>query len=108
VKCRAVADDFHTVILRQGPGEATVSVYLNIEFYKGPGSYDGGQMFLTVQNKGAYYHWGSDSVTTTVAPGLKYVDLPRTRLEAEPPNTGTVIVSGRLWCTDLTVEQAPR
>jgi hypothetical protein len=108
VKCRAVADDFHTVILRQGPGEATVSVYLNIEFYKGPGSYDGGQMFLTVQNKDAYYHWGSDSVTTTVAPGLKYVDLPRTRLEAEPPNTGTVIVSGRLWCTDLTVEQAPR
>jgi hypothetical protein len=105
VKCREALDDFHTMMLRQGPGEATVAVYLNIEFYKGAGSYDGGQMFLTVQNKNAYYHWGSDSVHTTVAPGLKYVDLHETRLEAEPPNTGTVVVTGRLWCTALDTDR---
>jgi hypothetical protein len=105
VKCRAALDDFHTVMLRYGPGEATVAVYLNIEFYKGAGNYEGGQMFLTVQDKSAYYHWGSDSVKTTVGPGIKYVDIPPTRLEAEPPNTGTVIVSGRLWCASLEEEK---
>ncbi|HUQ20413.1 MAG TPA: hypothetical protein VM099_12440 [Gemmatimonadaceae bacterium] len=104
VKCRAVADDFHTVMLRQGPGEATVSVYLNVESYKGAGNYVDGQMFLTVQNKEAYYHWGSDSVHTVVSNGLKYVDVKPTRLVAEPPNTGTVMVSGRLWCASLTTE----
>jgi hypothetical protein len=55
-------------------------------------------MFLTVQNGQAYYHWGSDSVTAKIGPGLNYVDVPDTRLEAEPPNTGTEIVGGRFWC----------
>ena len=102
VKCRAVVDDFYTTLLRKGPGEATTAVYLNVEYFKGPGTYDGGQMFLTVQNGDAYYHWSSDSVKTIVAPGLKYVDVPTTKLDAEPPNTGTAIVSGRLWCASLT------
>jgi hypothetical protein len=101
VKCRAALDDFHTVLLRQGPGDATVSIYLNIEYYKGAGSYEGGQMFLTVQTGTSYYHWGSDSVKTTVGPNVRYVDVPETRLEAEPPNTGTELVSGRFWCADL-------
>jgi hypothetical protein len=106
VKCRAIADDFHTIILRQGPGEATVSVYLNIESYKGAGEYVDGQMFLTVQNKDAYYHWGSDSVHTSVPADFRYVDLHKTRLEAEPPNTGTVLVSGRLWCANNPLDQS--
>jgi hypothetical protein len=73
-------------------------VYLNVESYKGPGDYSDGQMFLTVQNGSAYYHWGSDSVHTSPGRGLKYVDVKETQLEAEPPNTGTVTVSGRFWC----------
>lgn len=100
IKCTAVVDDFYTALLRQGLGDATVSVYFNIETVKAPepGEYAGGQMFLTVQNGEAYYHWGSDSVRATIGPGLNYVDIPETRLEAEPPNTGTEIVSGRFWC----------
>ena len=92
-------------MMRQGPNETTVSVYLNVEFYKGQGNYEGGQMFLTVQDKDAYYHWGSDSVKTTIGPGVKYVDIPPTRLEGEAPTEGTVVVSGRLWCADLTEEK---
>ncbi len=106
VKCRAIADDFHSMLLRQGPNEATVSVYLNIESYKGAGEYVDGQMFLTVQNKDAYYHWGSDSVHTSVPADFRYVDLHKTRLEAEPPNTGTVLVSGRLWCANNPLDQS--
>jgi hypothetical protein len=98
VKCRAAIDDFYTMVVRQGPAGATVSVYVNIEAYHGPGKYSGGQMFLTVQDGFAYYHWSNDSVRTIVGPGLRYVEVPKTRLEAEPPNTGTEIVSGKFWC----------
>lgn len=105
VKCRAALDDFHIAFLRKGPGDATVALYLNVEFYKGPGNYEGGQMFLTAQTGSAYYHWGSDSVKTTVGPALRYVVIPETRLVAEPPNTGTVTVSGRFGCADLSDEK---
>lgn len=98
VKCRATVDDFYTMLVRQGPGSATASVYLNVETYGGPGTYTGGQMFLTVQNGEAYYYWSNDSVRTTVGPGMKYVDVEKTELQAEPPNTGTEVVSGRFWC----------
>jgi hypothetical protein len=98
VKCDAELDDFYVVSLLHAKGEATVSMYVNIESYKGPGKYTAGQMFLTVQNGSAYYHWGSDSVETTVANGLRYVELKNVRLEAEPPNKGTELLSGRLWC----------
>jgi len=100
VKCSTAFDDFYTALLRHGPGDATVAVYFNIETGSAPkpGECTAGQMFLTVQNGQAYYHWGSDSVTAKIGPGLKYVDVPETRLEAEPPNTGTEIVSGRFWC----------
>lgn len=100
VKCTAVADDFYAAVLRQGPGDVTVSVYLNIETGTAPkpGKHTGAQLFLTVQNRQEYYHWSSDSVSAKIGPGMNYVDVPKTRLEAEPPNTGTEIVSGRFWC----------
>lgn len=100
VKCSVAFDDFYTVLLRQGQGEATVAVYFNVETGTAPkpAEYTGAQMSLTVQNGQAYYRWGSDSVTAKIGPGMKYVDVPETRLEAEPPNTGTEIVSGRFWC----------
>lgn len=99
--CRGVTDDFHVVMLRKAAGEATVSVYINVEFYHGPGRYTNAQMFLTYQNGNAYYHWGSDSVRIIVTAGLKSVVLPATKLEAEPPNTGTEVVSGTFWCGAL-------
>ncbi|MFN2602336.1 MAG: hypothetical protein ABR582_06210 [Gemmatimonadaceae bacterium] len=98
VKCRAALDDFYTMLVRQGPGNATTSVYLNVETFGGPGTYGGGQMFLTVQNGDAYYYWSNDSVRTHVGPGMKYVDVEKAPLPAEPPNTGVDTVSGRFWC----------
>lgn len=98
VKCRATVDDFYTMLVRQGPESATTSVYLNVETYGGPGTYAGAQMFLTVQNGQAYYYWSNDSVRTRIGPGMKYVDVEKTELQAEPPNTGVDTVSGRFWC----------
>jgi hypothetical protein len=100
VKCSAVADDFYTALLRQGPGKSTVAIYMNIETIHPPrpGKYTGAQMTLSVQDGQSYHHWSSDSVTATIGPGMNYVDIPTTRLQPEPPNTGTEIVSGRFWC----------
>lgn len=100
VKCRAVADDFFASVVRKGPGDVTISVYLNVETGKAPrpGEYSGAEMYLTVQNRQEYYHWSSVRVNATLGPGLRSVYIPRTRLEAEPPNTGTEFVSGTLGC----------
>jgi hypothetical protein len=99
--CRGLTDDFHVIMLRKGAGGAAVAVYINVEFYKGPGHYAKAQMFLSFQTGTSYYLWGSDSVHIAVTPGQKSVVLPPTKLQAEPPNTGTEVVSGTLWCGAL-------
>lgn len=101
VKCRSLTDDMHVVALRKAKGLSTVSVYVNVESYKGPGSYNDTQMFITYQDGTAYYHWGSDSVHITVTAGEKSVVLPENDLIAEPPNSGVLKVSGTLRCGAL-------
>lgn len=101
VQCRSLTDDMHVVALRKAKGLSTVSVYVNVESYKGPGSYNDTQMFITYQDGNAYYHWGSDSVHITVTAGEKSVVLPENDLIAEPPNTGVLKVSGTLRCGAL-------
>lgn len=98
--CKGAVDDLYASLLRQGPGDVTISVYLNIETVAAPapGKFSGAQMFLTVQNGNDYYYWSSDSVTATIGPGMRTVTIPRTRLDAEPPNTGTEFVSGTFGC----------
>ena len=98
VACRSLTDDMHALFVRKAKGEGTVSVYINVESYKGPGSYNDTQMFITYENGSSYYHWGSDSVHVTVTRGEKSVILPRNELIAEPPNTGVEMVSGTLRC----------
>jgi hypothetical protein len=98
LKCRRTVDDFYVAILRKGPGVTTMAVYINVEAYKGPGPYDNAEVFLTVQDGLSYYHWSSSSVHVDVGPEEKYVDIPETSLAAEPPNTGTEVLSGRLSC----------
>lgn len=100
-KCRRTVDDFYVSILRNGPGVATVATYVNVEQYKGPGPYDNAEIFLTVQDGTAYYHWSADSVAITVGPQEKFVDLGTVRLDAEPPNTGTETIAGRIVCGAL-------
>lgn len=101
VRCRRSVDDFYVAILRKAPGEATLAIYINVETYKGPGSYKNAQMFLTVQDGKSYYHWSNDSVSIRVGPKERFVDLPTVHLEGEPPNTGTEVVTGKLWCRSV-------
>lgn len=110
-KCRSLVDDMYALILRNSTGPGTVSVYVNTEGFTGPGEYKDAQVSLTYQNGTAYYHWGSDSVHLTVSPGEKSVTLAENTLQPEPPNKGTVVVSGKLICktwTGPTITETPR
>jgi len=120
VNCEARADDFYVSLSRKAARGATLMVYINVEKYHGPGSYDGAEMFVGVQDKTSIYRWSGDRLTITVGPGEEFVVLPTTRLDAEPilidctgPMTNfqcggrgdaeallstTEVVSGTLWC----------
>lgn len=120
VSCEARADDFYVSLSRKAARGATLMVYINVEKYHGPGSYDGAEMFVGVQDKTSIYRWSGDRLTITVGPGEGFVVLPTTRLDAEPilidctgPMTNfqcggrgdaeallttTEVVSGTLWC----------
>jgi hypothetical protein len=84
VGCEAAPDDFYVALTRKAKQGATLVVYLNVENYRGPGSYGGAQMFVTVQGGTAIHRWSSDVVHATVAPGGAFVTIPPKRLEGEP------------------------
>jgi hypothetical protein len=82
--CAAMRDDFYVALTRKARSGATVVLYLNVEYYKGPGSYDWAQMLVAVYGGANIYRWSSNNVHVTVGPDQTFVTLPRTRLEGEP------------------------
>ena len=89
-----MVDDFYAALTRKAKDGATLVIYLNVENYHGPGSYDGGQLFLAVQKGTVIHRWSSDTVRATVGPGQAFVTLPATRLELEPTLTDCSILIG--------------
>jgi hypothetical protein len=84
VSCESAGDDFILTMTRPAAHGAKLMVYINVEKYHGPGSYEEAQMFLGVQDKTLIYRWSSDTVSITVGSGEELAVLPPTRLEAEP------------------------
>jgi len=84
VACEALEDDFLVTLSRKAAGGATLTVYINVENYHGPGDYRDAQIFLGVQDKFNIYRWSSDKMNITVGSGQEFVTLPATLLEAEP------------------------
>jgi hypothetical protein len=84
VNCEGSPDDYYAAFTRQAKGGATMVTYINVEQYHGPGTYDGAQMFVTVQSGTTILRWSSDNVHATVGPGEAFVDVPMTQLDAEP------------------------
>ena len=82
--CEWHADDFYLSMTRKAAQGATLTVYINVEGYDGPGQYKSAQMFIGVQDKTSIYRWSSDAVTITVGPDQEFAVLPTTKLAAEP------------------------
>jgi hypothetical protein len=83
-RCQASTDDFIVAIPRKAKNGGSLVVYLNVEQYHGPGSYDKAQLFVAVQGETTLYRWSNEDVHATVGPGEAFVTLPKTRLEQEP------------------------
>ena len=84
VTCEAAIDDFILTMARPAANGALLMVYINVEKYTGPGTYDQAQMFVGVQDKTSIYRWSSDEVSITVGADQKFAQLPPTKLESEP------------------------
>jgi len=85
VSCESTGDDFIIAFTRKAGRGATLVIYLNVETYHGPGSYDGAQMFVEVEDGTSIYRWSNDNFPITVGPGEKFAVLATTaRLDAEP------------------------
>jgi hypothetical protein len=82
--CEALHDDFYISASRKATGRASLMVYINVERYKGPGTYQGAEMFIGLQDATSINRWSSDQVSITIGPEEAYAVLPTTNLEAEP------------------------
>jgi hypothetical protein len=84
VSCEATGDDLIVAVPRKAKNGATLVIYLNVEHYRGPGVYDGAQIFVAVESGEIIYRWSSDEVRATVGPDEAFVALSRTQLDQEP------------------------
>lgn len=88
VTCESMRDDFIAAFTRPAKNGGTLVVYINVERYHGPGTYDATQVFVAAQGGQSVFRWSTDTARAVVAPDEKYVLLPETRLELEPVHTG--------------------
>ena len=98
--CRAAADDFYLVVQRELPAGRTFDLYLDVEFYKGPGDYRDAQTLLIIQEGTTLYTWSNFRTNVTVLPREAGVRLDRTDLapEAGRAGAGVETVTGTLAC----------
>ena len=98
--CHAAADDFYALIRRLLPGDRTLDLYTNVEFYHGPGRYDGAQVLLVIQDGPTLYQWSNFRTTAIVASGERSVSIPAAELTTQPGQAGAgpVRLSGLIGC----------
>jgi hypothetical protein len=98
--CNATQDDLYVVVQRPLPGGRTLSLYIDVEFYKGPGDYRDAQSLLIVQEGTTLYTWSNFRTVLTVLPGQAGVRLDPTDLAAEAGRAGSGVerMNGMLAC----------
>ena len=92
--CQAMADDFYVALTRTAQNGAAVVVYLNVEQYKGPGTYNWAQMLVALYSQTTIYRWSNNNVHADVAPGEASVTLSRIALVGEPLMVGCTSAPG--------------
>jgi hypothetical protein len=98
--CHAVGDDFYVVRQRPLPAGRALDLYLDVEFYEGPGAYRDTQTLLLVQEGTTLYTWSNFRMEVAVLPGEAGVRLARTELapEAVRAGVGVETLTGALAC----------
>ena len=98
--CNATADDLYVVVQRALPSGRTFDLYIDVEFYKGPGAYRDAQTLLIIQEGTTLYTWSNFRTNVTVLPREAGVRLERTDLSPEAGRAGAGVesLSGTLAC----------
>jgi hypothetical protein len=118
-ECRGKADDYYAILERKLSGGYSLEVYINVEFYTGPGTYDRKVEILALVRRGlSLYRWSNQHASATLGfgegglstsdPDAKQaeastptrVELPPIELAAEPgtATSGTITLSGSIGC----------
>jgi hypothetical protein len=99
MECKVTPDDFIVQATRPGALDTTMSIYVNVEGYTGPGTYQKSQILIGLLDAKFSFRWVSDTVPITVAPDEQSLSFRATRLEILPPfEAADLRVSGRLSC----------
>jgi hypothetical protein len=101
VQCVNKTDDYYAYVNRQLPDYGQLSALINVEKYKGPGTYTKNSVvFLQVSRKGVLFEWKQESATLTVADNGNKVIVGASSLPplAGGPARGAARVEGVLVC----------
>lgn len=99
--CNARGDDYYAILRRKLRDGNELSIYINVEYYTGPGTYDRKVEMLALVRRGqALYRWSNTQATVTVAESAMALELTPTILNAEPgtPTTGAITLAGPIGC----------
>ena len=99
--CSTQPDDFILQFSRDTPDGPKIYAQANVEFYKGPGSYQQKVQFLfEIPDNGTIYEWDTSNGAATVDPGGRSGSFDQLVLPADPgtPSQGTITVNGTFAC----------
>ena len=103
--CQAAQDDFYVRLHRTLQGGLTLTVSVNVEFYKGPGRYpQTTEIIMEIPDGDAVYEWTATHATmTVVADGsgrITGASVDPVELQPEPgtPTKGTEALQGDIAC----------
>jgi len=101
VSCSTQPDDFLFQFSRDTPDGPKLYLQLNVEFYKGPGSYPQNvHVLVEIPDNGTLYEWDTLNAAATVDPGGRSGSLDNVTLPPDPgtPTRGTLTINGTFAC----------
>lgn len=90
--CRAAADDFYVLLKRALPGGRSLDLYVDVEFYRGPGDYPEAQTLLLIQDGTRLYTWSNFRTRATVLPREAAVRMEPAELRPEAGRAGSGVI----------------
>lgn len=101
VACSTQPDDFIFQLTRDTPNGPKLYLQLNVEFYKGPGTYQHDvHLIFEITDAGTIYEWDTVDGVATIDPGQRGGSLGRISVGPDPgtPSRGTLTVLGSFAC----------
>lgn len=100
--CQARGDDFYAIVRRRLSDGNQLELYINVEFYTGPGTYDKKVEILALIKRGtSLYRWSNNQASVTLGFGQGGLSTSDKMAEQAQGGTPTTL---QLTLTTLTAE----